>query len=188
MKSINTESKIITNNLILEPISKEHAIKLFDQLRSEDLYTYIPQDPPEDILKLESRYFKWSKRKSDDEKEIWLNYALYLPVVKDYVGTVQATINVGGATYIAYQVFPNYWRQGIAKQAVSTLIEYLYRQYNISEITAHIDTRNEASKNLLLSLGFLHTETIYGADEFKGSKSDEYVFKLDLNKLFTNSE
>ncbi|MCH5716678.1 GNAT family N-acetyltransferase [Niabella hibiscisoli] len=177
-----TPEKIFTKNLILEPIKVSHAALLFTQLQSDKLYTYIPVNPPESIDKLENKYERWSKGGSDDGREIWLNYAVYHRSIDSYVGTLQATIQKQGNTYIAYEVFPHFWRQGIAKEACQSLIDYLFKEFKLKRVMAHVDTRNIASQKLLQSLGFSLEQTLINADEFKGSKSDEFVYALASHK------
>jgi ribosomal-protein-alanine N-acetyltransferase len=174
---INTEEDILTANLVLEPILPSHAEKLFSLLQAPELYYFIPQDPPKNIQKLVEKYQKWSKRKSDDNQETWLNYAVYHPLLCQYAGTLQATIQRDN-TYIAYEVFPSFWRKGIATEACSAFIQILFKNYPINLITAHTDTRNIASQRLLEALGFEKTDTILNADGFKGSTSNEHVYKL----------
>jgi ribosomal-protein-alanine N-acetyltransferase len=180
MTHIDTEAIIETDNLRLEPIQVHHAIKLFDLLQSMELYRFIPHDPPKNIEKLENRYRRWAQRASDDGQEIWLNYAVYKPHDAEYVGTLQATIQNNEYAYIAYEVFPHMWRRGIAREGCVALLDLLLNGYKLKKIVAHTDTRNMASQRLLQSLGFQQTQTILGADEFKGSISDEYVFEYYL--------
>lgn len=171
---------IHTANLVLEPMGIHHAELLFDALQSEELYTFIPLNPPSDVDALRQKYARWSKGKSDDGKEIWINLAIFHPRLDAYVGTLQSTIMIDQKkAYIAYEVFPAFQKQGIAKEACSAMIEYVTRQYTLREILAHADTRNQASVALLESLGFALRETLYHADEFKGCVSDEYVYSLD---------
>lgn len=180
MKSpkLQSEVPIQTSRLILEPITVKHAKLLYKSLQNPALYTYIPYEPPQSIEALGERYQRWSARQSDDGKEVWLNYAICYPKHEKYVGTLQATIEKEGNTYIAYEVFPAYWRRGIAREAMSSLIAYLFEVYAIQTVSAHIDTRNGASIGFLDALGFLCEKTIEDADYFKGSSSDEYVYEL----------
>jgi [ribosomal protein S5]-alanine N-acetyltransferase len=176
--SLDTEAFIHTDNLVLEPINRAHAVKLFESLQAHDLYTYIPHHPPETLQKLEDRYTRWSVRKSDDLKEIWLNYALYHRMEDVYVGTVQATMLDNGIVYIAYEVFPKFWKRGIAREACSVLIDFIFKNVEHAIITAHIDTQNERSIRLIQSLGFKFDKVIPNADFFKDRWSDENVYIL----------
>jgi ribosomal-protein-alanine N-acetyltransferase len=178
MTLADPEKTIDTQTLRLEPIVLSHAAELYSSLQDPALYTYIPLEPPKSIQALEARYSRWTTRGAPDGSEIWLNYAVFSRHLKKYVGTLQATIQKEGKTYIAYEVFPPFWRQGIAKEACGALIALLFGSYGIQLITAHLDTRNTASWKLLESLGFTRLRIIKNADEFKGTPSDEYVYEL----------
>lgn len=108
-----------------------------------------------------------------------MNYAVFDKKENVYKGTLQATIIKNAETYIAYEVFPEYWKKGIAKECVSKLINILFNEFKTETITAHIDTRNTASLKLLESLGFKCVKEIKNADFFKGSNSDEFVYELN---------
>lgn len=96
---------------------------------------------------------------------------------EQYVGTLQATLSAE-KNYIAYAVFPEFWRHGIAREAVSGLVMYLFDVLSLPVLDAHVDTRNEASWKLLESLEFQRTLKIDNADKFKGTTSHEYVYEL----------
>jgi ribosomal-protein-alanine N-acetyltransferase len=174
------EEPIETTHFVLEPIVVEHADKIFKYLDAVELYTYIPIDPPDDLELLRAKYKRWSHRYSQDEKEVWINYAIYSASKNEYLGTLQATVELQGKTYIAYEVFPQFWRTGVAKEAVTALIKYLHFYFGIKIITAHVDTRNESSCRLLESLNFSRVSFIKDADFFKGRSSDEYVYEFQL--------
>lgn len=166
-------------DLILEAITPAHAPKLFQSLQAPELYEFIPQNPPTTIEKLAEKYTAWAIGKPDDGQETWLNYAVYCRQRQAYVGTLQATIIKDAKTYIAYEVFPQFWQQGIATKACSILINLLLNDYNVATITAHLDTKNIASYKLLEKLGFQRTQTLIAADTFKDRVSDEYVYELN---------
>lgn len=170
------EEPLETKNYILEPIAERHAELLFKALQSEDLYAYIPQSPPKSISDLRKKYKKWSQRKSDSGDEIWLNYAIFDSSINQYVGTVQATIQLAGYSYIAYEVFPEFQRRKIATDAVLLLMNFMRTNFSTSLITAHLDSRNIKSYKFLESLGFERNGFIKDADYFDGCTSDEYVY------------
>jgi ribosomal-protein-alanine N-acetyltransferase len=178
LQLVDPESPIRAGELVLEPIAAAHAAVLFTDLQARPLYTFIPHNPPGSVEALEERYTRWSKRQSPDGGELWLNYAVHRPRGAEYVGTVQATLQASGKAYIAYQVFPRYWRHGFGAEACTALTTHLFNGYDIRTVSALVDTRNEASWRLLESLGFHRAATIEKADEFKGYVSDEYLYEL----------
>ncbi len=178
MNSEIFEKTIVTARFVLEPINSSHAERLFESLQNEKLYKFIPTDPPKSIELLIAKYDKWAKRASPDAKEIWLNYAIFDKKRNKYVGTIQATLIENSSNYIAYEVFPEFWKQNIATEVLIIFIEFLFSTFNILEITAHIDTRNIASIQLIKKLNFNLVQLIENADYFKNSSSDEYVYSI----------
>jgi RimJ/RimL family protein N-acetyltransferase len=99
------------------------------------------------------------------------------------VGLVQATVRDDHTAFLAYQVFPPYWRRGFAREACARVIEHLAADHNTRTVEALIDTRNRASIGLAEQLGMTLVETIEGADLFKGARSDEFRYRLELEAI-----
>jgi ribosomal-protein-alanine N-acetyltransferase len=56
---------------------------------------------------------------------------------------------------IGYFLAEEHWRQGIASEAVSLLIEFLFDKASINRIQAEVMPANEPSKRVLLKNGFI---------------------------------
>lgn len=173
-----SEQELETENYLLEPILPRHAGELFEPLQAPELYEFIPGVAPKSVADLERRFTAWARRGSEDGREIWLNWAIKDARSGEYVGTLQATVQKEGATYIAYAVFPACWGRGIARETGGKMIEELFAYYNVATVSALVDTRNARSQRLLEALGFSRKETILAADEFKGSISNEFLYEL----------
>lgn len=169
-----------TDRLVLEPITTDHVEKMLQILCDETLYQYIPGNPPS-LESLKKTYEFWQNRKSPDSKEIWLNWAAKSKTTTKYIGHFQAGWDSKKGFSVAYTVGVQFQKQGFAKEAVSSIIDFLVSQFNAETIRAWIDTRNLASIHLMKSLGFTQSGFVKNADEFKGSKSDEFVFELKKN-------
>jgi [ribosomal protein S5]-alanine N-acetyltransferase len=167
-----------TGRLILEPLCREHARHLFSVLSDPRIYTFIPKAPPSSVLTLEARYRQLESRVSPSGEELWLNWAIHLKEPGVYIGTIQATILNNHSSLLAYELSPDFWGQGYATEACSRIIESLFTDYDVGEIVAEVDTRNEASCKLLERLTFKRIKMQAGADFFKGRSSDEYTYKL----------
>jgi [ribosomal protein S5]-alanine N-acetyltransferase len=152
-------------------------------LLAEELYTYIPELPPASQSALENRFHRWTTRHNELQGELWLNYAIRDRKSLRYLGTVQATVMSPEKALIAYMVFPNNWRQGIASESCKALIESLGSMFGVKTIVAHVDTRNVASCKLLEALQFQVIAKIDGADIFKGAVSDEYVYQMTISHI-----
>ena len=55
---------------------------------------------------------------------------------------------------IGYALRSDHWGRGIASEAVALVLDWAFRQLDLQRVEADIDPRNEASRRLLLRLGF----------------------------------
>lgn len=168
-----------TEPLELEPLQASHAHVLYEFLRDDGLYRFIPQDPPVSEQALRERYTRLEKRQSPDGREVWLNWAARLLKTADYVGTFQATVLPNRIAYAAYMVFAPYQGRGYATQGLLRVVAYLSSEHHVNTIVAEIDTRNAASIALVERVGFTRVATVRDADFFNGTSSDEYRYELD---------
>ena len=142
-----------TDRLVLEPITTDHVEKMLTILCDEALYQYIPQNPP-NSESLKKTYGFWQNRKSPDSKEIWLNWAAKLNTTNEYIGHFQAGWDSKNGFSVAYTVGVQFQKQGFAKEAVSSVLDFLTLHFSAETIRAWIDTRNLASINLMkISMG-----------------------------------
>ncbi|HEX6709565.1 MAG TPA: GNAT family protein [Rubrobacter sp.] len=175
---VATVGVLETPRLWIEPLIPAHAARLYESLRDERLYEFIPQNPPASSQILEERYLGLSSRRSPDKREAWLNWALRARRSGDYVGVLEATVHQNLTAAIAYMVFVPFQRRGFATEACGRLLAHLFEDYRVRVVAAEIDTRNVASIGLVKSLGFERVAFRRDADYFKGSSSDEYRYEL----------
>ncbi len=183
MHLITPETPLETLRLSLEPLVTSHAAAIYKQLLDERLYQFIPQSPPKSLQALESRYHVLSSRQSPDGQEVWLNWAVRLRE-GNFIGTLEATVYPNCTAAIAYMIFPMFWQQGYAKEGCRRLLNHLFEDYQVSVVSAEVDTRNIASINLVEALRFKRLSTQTNADFFKGAFSHEYLY--ELSSLFNS--
>ncbi|MGE5175790.1 MAG: GNAT family N-acetyltransferase [Hyphomicrobiales bacterium] len=164
---------IRTPRLNLEPIEEAHARALFLGLRNDALYEFLDERPPESVDALAERYRRLSRRVSPDGREAWLNWALWEPAARRYVGTVQATVHPGRSAHVAYVLFEDAWGQGLAREAIAAMIEHLRAAWGVRHLLADVDPRNRRSIALLEALGF-------GARAPRGGDSSAFGRQGDL--------
>ena len=174
---MNDDLLLTTQRLRLEPLLRSHAPLMMVVLGNPQTHLFIPSDPPQDEKALAEQYARLESRSSPDGLQRWLNWVVFR--TGDAIGTVQTTVYPEASADIAYVFHPNYWGQGYASEAVSELLRYLGENLGVRRFTAYTDTRNLASQRLLERLGFEREAFVKNADEFKGSKSDEYVYGLE---------
>jgi RimJ/RimL family protein N-acetyltransferase len=109
--------------------------------------------PPVSKEWLTDRFAKLESRTSSDGTEHWLNWVVRLPN-GELAGYVQATVQMDGVAYIAYELASRFWRQSIGSDAVSALLRELKLEYNVHTFLAVLKSRNCRSLALLKSLRF----------------------------------
>ncbi|RTR25366.1 GNAT family N-acetyltransferase [Deinococcus radiophilus] len=167
---------LVTGRLRLEPQRAEHTPLMMRVLADPRTHTYLPSDPPEDEAALRERYARLESRRSPDGSELWLNWVVFQST--QAIGTVQATVQPERAqAEVAYVFHPGNWGQGYAAEAVQALLDFLCTELEVKQFRATTDTRNLASQRLLERLGFTQVSEIRGADKFKGTVSDEYIYE-----------
>lgn len=71
-------------------------------------------------------------------------------------------IEAQGCPDIGYRMLPQYWQQGLGSEAVQATLKHARDVLGLTKIIAEADDQNQASKRLLLSLGFRHVGTTSG--------------------------
>lgn len=165
-----------TEHLSIEVLRPEHAELLFGELRDERIYLYIPERPPVSVEVLKARYKQLVAGPSPGSKERWLNWIMFAASDGAPVGTLQATVLFEERrSYVAYVVFPRYWRQGIAIEGLAWLLEHLRSNHAVDLALAEINVRNDASLAVMRRLGFSYSETI------RSGECEDHVFVKRLD-------
>lgn len=174
----SSETPLETPRLVLEPLTEAHAAAVYAELLDQDLYRFIPRDPPASLDALTARYRRLAARRSPDGHETWLNWAMRSRASGELVGTLEATVRADRTADVAYMVFVPHQRRGFASEGLARVLAHLFADYQIATVAAEIDTRNDASIALVEALGFVRVATHRDADFFKGTTSDEYRYEL----------
>ncbi|MET3196689.1 RimJ/RimL family protein N-acetyltransferase [Bacillus sp. OAE603] len=69
---------------------------------------------------------------------------------------------------IGYYLAEEYWGCGIATEAVSVLLAFLFNEGNVNRIQAEVMPQNELSKKVLQKNGFLKEGTLRQATIWSG--------------------
>jgi [ribosomal protein S5]-alanine N-acetyltransferase len=80
---------------------------------------------------------------------------------------------------VGYILRPDCWGQGIATEAMSAIIPYLFGRHPVERLEADVDPRNAASIRLLQKLGFRETGRKARTWEIGGEWCDSVYFALE---------
>jgi [ribosomal protein S5]-alanine N-acetyltransferase len=122
------------------------------------------------------RYWSSAAHTEVDQSRGWLESMVNadLAISDDFViehdGAVIGKAGCWRLPEIGYILRREHWRKGLAFEALSAVIESIFRRHKIDAIRADVDPRNEASLALLQKLGFIETHraerTWYTNDEW----------------------
>jgi ribosomal-protein-alanine N-acetyltransferase len=165
-----------TERLALEPLTPNHAPRMFDGFADPALYRWIDADAPATVAELRLRFERIANPYAPGG-ELWLNWALRRANDGMYVGLVEATVRPDRVVFLAYYVFGAHARQGFAREACAAVIEHLWRAYDAVEIRAEMDYRNVPSRCLVEALGFVRRAHSV-ASTLRGAASIDYRYRL----------
>lgn len=60
---------------------------------------------------------------------------------------------------LGYWLLPEHWGKGVMSEALALVLEHGFKNMGLHRIEAEVETENEASRHLLLKLGFHHEGT-----------------------------
>ena len=145
--------KVETPRLVLEPLRLAHAAACYPSFAQPSLYRYIELPMPGDAPELRQRFAGWIKG-SGRLGERWGNWIAIERRSGKPAGWFQATVLADHAD-IAYLVFDEFQRRGMAVEAVQALCDHLFASTPIAEIRAQTDDRNKGSIRVAVGAGFV---------------------------------
>lgn len=166
-----------TNRLFLRQIQPEDAEALFATFSDEEVLKFYGSEPHrsvEDSRQWVQRQQQWYAQRED------IRWGITLKGEDTVIGSVGFHHFGPGFRYaeIGYELNRAYWRRGIMFEAVSAILTYGFIELELHRIEANIDIANEASKNLLVKLGFTYEGILRERYFFRDHFEDEHYFGL----------
>ena len=155
-----------TDNIILRKIKSTDQFAVFQGLSDEQVIKYYG---------VEYHSFADTKMQLD-----WFNQQLrektgiWWGITTNEIGTLLGTCGlynlqeVHRKAELGYWLMPTYWRQGIMRKALTSILEYGFQELNLHRVEAYVETENMASFNLLQRLGFRHEGTLQDCELKRG--------------------
>ena len=157
---VRTEA-LVSERLVLEPLTIEHARAMVDVLADQALYDYIGGEPPT-LAQLHDRYAAQVTEVSPDGSQRWFNWIVKRRDSDALVGYVQATVEEdehGPVAEVAWVINPTHQGQGLASEASLAMILWL-RSRGITRIDASIQPEHDASRGVARRVGLHPTEIL----------------------------
>lgn len=80
--------------------------------------------------------------------------ALSVEFAVEYQGRVIGKAGGGDLPEVGYIFHPDHWGKGFAFEAMRAVVDYAFTHHPVDHLLADIDPRNDASRRLLVKLGF----------------------------------
>jgi ribosomal-protein-alanine N-acetyltransferase len=173
------QPELTTQRLRLEPMRVHHAAPCFDLFQDEKLYQYEQRGKPSDAAKFAERFLFLEARCAPDFSQYWWNWICIDVITNQIVGQVEVSLmRETGESFLAYHVFPAYWRKGFAKEACAKVIDFLFCEKRVTKVIIEMDVRNVASIALAESLGAKRISFHEKVQMIRGEWSDEYRYEI----------
>ncbi len=168
---------LTTERLVLRQIQPTDAAAFFEVLSDANVVRYTSGEPHQSIE--QTRELIRRLQAAYDKRES-MRWAITLRGEERMIGSCCLWHFDEGfhRAEIGYELHPAFWGQGIASEAVSALLSYSFTELALHRIEADVDPENEASKRLLLKLGFTYEGTLRQRYFLQGSMVDESYFGL----------
>jgi [ribosomal protein S5]-alanine N-acetyltransferase len=181
---------IESERLSIEPLNQAHAYALYDGLMDDRLYQWISTTKPPSASALAERYAAreavWRGLNSTPEQLQFtssskrrLDWAVHCREQERTIGKLDVEFEGSIATNVGYIIFPEFWNQGFATEAVQVLAAAL-EQAGVVEQRAYVTRGNDASVRVMEKAKFRFTRVIPDNDVIRGEKYDDLEFVRTL--------
>lgn len=148
-----------TNRLILRPFALDDYKLFYKNWATDERVTrYMTWNPHQNIEETKELVTRWSNSYNKDDFYHWI---IVLKENKEPIGSMSVVdINEEKEDMeVGYCISFDNWNKGLATEAFSKVIEYLFNEVEVKWITASHDSRNIASGKVMEKCGLKYVET-----------------------------
>ncbi|MFC7530687.1 GNAT family N-acetyltransferase [Actinoplanes sp. GCM10030250] len=166
-----------TERLVLRRFRASDAVTLAAYRSVPEVARYQSWDAPFPVEKAEVAVRNFAA--GSPEKAGWFQYAIELTAERVLIGDVAVRLhdNLRQAE-IGFTLDPAYQRKGFATEAVSAVLDRLFRRQGLHKVTGECDARNKPSAALLERLGFTREGHLRQQTFIKGEWTDDLLYGL----------
>ncbi|MCO8271202.1 GNAT family N-acetyltransferase [Actinoplanes sp. TRM 88003] len=168
---------IATERLVLRRFRPADAEPLAAYRSEPAVARYQSWDAPFPLLRAETAVANFIA--SDPDKAGWFQYAIERTEDRRLIGDVAVHLhdNLKQAE-IGFTLAQEHQKQGYAFEAVTAVLDRLFRVQGLHKVTGECDARNTASAGLLERLGFTREGRLRQQTYIKGEWTDDLLYGL----------
>lgn len=169
--------ELATPRFILRELEPRDARALYTILSTEEVMRYYGSDPLLAVYEAKNviAYFK-----DQFQQGKAIRWAICDRLTNELVGTI-GFHNWTPQYYraeIGFEVSPHYWRQGVAFEAATAVIQHGFEEFKFHRISALVAPGNEGSNRLVQKLGFMEEGLLHDYAYSHGRFMDLTMYRL----------
>ncbi|KAI8831203.1 hypothetical protein BJ741DRAFT_668021 [Chytriomyces cf. hyalinus JEL632] len=186
-KYINTRT-INTKNLLLRKYSATDTPFIHSCMSNPQVMTYWSTLPHTDLSQTNAWVATVLKEGPNNVNGI-LDFIMHHKSTNQAIGKIgiYQPLLKDGSGEVGYFLHPEFWGQGLMKEAMQAFLEYVFEGKEATVIKADVDPRNAASMRLLENVGFVETareeRTLLVGEEWVDSVYLELSRQTDIQSL-----
>lgn len=155
----------------------QQDLKTFAEYRNEPKVARYQSWQDYDSARAEA-FFETQQELNFGELGSWYQIAIADKQTGDLIGDCVIHFTDAHQVEIGATMSPEYQGKGLAKEAVSALVAFIFNELKMHRITAVTDTLNHDSVKLLEALGFRQEAHLVENIYFKGRWGSEYIYAM----------
>ncbi|TGB04433.1 GNAT family N-acetyltransferase [Halobacillus salinus] len=166
-----------TERLCLTRIKSQHADAFYDIMSRDEVTYYYGMESLTDRSQAEEIIRSFQE---GFESQQAIRWGLIEKESKAFIGTIglNRLQLLGKKAEIGYEVHPDYWRRGYAREAVNEVLHYSMENLDLYRVGAVTFVENDSSRTLLKSIGFKEEGILRGYLYQRKQSHDAVVFSI----------
>ncbi len=183
--NFNSFPEITTPRLLLRKMTKKDAPEILFLRSSNEVMRYIDRERSKTIADAEGYIDNVDASINNNDGIMWaITFTQFPGKLIGYIGYWRI-VKEHYRAEVGYMLHPDYWRQGIMKEALIRLSNYAFNDMRLHSVEANINPRNTASARLLESVGFVKEAYFREDYYFNGAFQDTIIYSLLQKNLMS---
>lgn len=159
---------LITERLVLEPITISHAPVLFSILADPRTQLWMPAPKTTTVDELREQYAAADEGRLDPERlGVGFTWAICQFATGRYIGKIDVTVaTTRWAINVGYIIAPGHWGHGYATEALRAVVEFMWT-IKVKGCIAYVRPGNVASCRVLQRVGFASAGMVLVDEQFR---------------------
>lgn len=172
-KNFTTFPILTTERLTLGPLTMADKSSIFDLRSNAEINKYLDRTPSKSIEDAENFI---EKINSSSKKNNSIYWVIRLTSTKTFVGAICLFdfSSEKKSCEIGYELLTTFQRQGIMKEAIALVIDYVFQTLKLKRICAFTHFENRNSIHLLLGFNFVKSS----ATDIKNPNLNQYTLTV----------